>query len=224
MARRTRLTRPPQTGDRSLNQWLEQVHSAINDLPNFSITSYGDLNSVHTGFIGDLAIDVSGGQGHLWIKHDDGSETTLWNPVALTGYGILFSEEGDETPLAVTASNYSDYPATYAVAQTGVVSATTGDEAYFTINSEGTYLVNMTSSFTADANTVWDCDLFQNGSELSFGWQRGIGASALPGSAAFQGIVHANSGDSVIAKVKHDNVAAKGLTPLYTQFTISKLL
>ena len=224
MALRTRLTRPPVTASRELDIWLGQVQDAINDLPNFSITSYGNLNSTHTGSAGDLAVDLKGGEGHLWIKHDNTSDTSVWAPIALAGYGILYNDEDSATALTVTASNFSTVPAAYSMAYASGISAVLGDEGYFNVDSEGTYQIQFQSSFTADANTVWDCDLFYNGSQTSFGFQHGIGTAILPGSATFLAVAHASSDDSFHVGIAHDNVAAKGITILYSQFYIQKLL
>ena len=80
------------------------------------------------------------------------------------------------------------------------------------------------TSFTADTNTKWDFDLYHNGSSTSFGFQRGIGAAALPGSGSFFGVIEAASGDTFDVRVEHDAGSAKKITFIYSQFKIDKKL
>jgi len=83
MSIRFRINRPPQVADHNLNVWFDQVTDAINQLPNFSMSSTTNgPNSQVTGDSGTILIDVGSSATTFWAKLS-GTTTSGWTPFYL---------------------------------------------------------------------------------------------------------------------------------------------
>lgn len=79
-----RLVAPPSSGNRSLDIWLTQVASAINQLPPFSISSTTNgPESFVTAGPGTLLIDVGSSNTTFWLKLS-GTSSLGWRSVDYT--------------------------------------------------------------------------------------------------------------------------------------------
>lgn len=64
-----RVEYPPPTGNQALDQWLQGIATAFNNMPRFSWFSGTTPNSILTGTPGDIAINLASGSTvtRAWI-------------------------------------------------------------------------------------------------------------------------------------------------------------
>lgn len=76
------LSRPPATGDASLNRWLQELRAAIDGLPlSIFSTTDGPNSSVVTAPVGFLGLEVGSSGTKFWLK-EGRSATTGWVSVS----------------------------------------------------------------------------------------------------------------------------------------------
>lgn len=82
MARRTYIRRPPPSGNPALDLWLTDVERVLNEFPNMSTSSTTNgPESLVTGSLGMLLVDVGSSVTRLWQKQTEGG-TSGWSAIS----------------------------------------------------------------------------------------------------------------------------------------------
>ena len=254
MAQRWRLSAPPLTPDPDLYNWLIQVQDALNLLPNLSISSTTNgPESNTTGEKGDVLLDVGSAITGSWVKQT-GSDTTGW--VELDNYPIdsvaTLLESSIATLLETSIATYTGgvdeahavlYVDSPGLGQQNLLVGTqsrltcfdkstsygidtTISDGTIGVTSAGTYLFEFSSSMTAKHNTVYDVNLFQNGSETSFGSYIFVDHAGDYENYSISGaILNASSNDTFcIMASQSDLTDTQGFTTVAAQFYARRLL
>ena len=226
MARRTRISRPPQTDNQELNRWLGDVHAAINDLPNFSIESTtAGPNSNFTADEGVVFIDVGSAVTTSWIKQTGSGNTgwveldnfTRWQDEV--AYGGLWTDE-DAAELTVGTSAITLNAFFHEQANHNLSSSTT--QGIITIESTGTYLCTFHSAFTGSASVQFNFYVYKNGIDTHHGTHKVATAQGAASCSITPSVCTADAGDIFSINFYADG-ANKKLTNIDAQFTTWKI-
>lgn len=232
MARRQRVRTPPTTLSSEVHTYLDELAAAINQLPNFSISSTTNgPESTVTGDPGTILIDVGSAVTKAWVKQGT-SAMTGWRELdnyALSSIATYvpatvewFMAHSYET--SQTISNGASEPLKFEDYEGTSNISPAADNTIFYVNAAGPYMIVYHSAFSAgSANDTWEFHLHSRGAELPFCDYVDVGAVGNHYSANFQFVDDITSGQTFSVHAEHDNGSPVELNIHHQSLTITAL-
>jgi hypothetical protein len=234
MARRSRIAYPSNiSADPTVQGYLSEIADILNQLPNISIQSEsGGLESAVSGNYGDLAVNVAGGAGELWLKASGEENTAGWSNVGgwptsyaiihvPTRYGQEIIDTSGENELLWSSGEIQ------ATLEGTDISWLKEGVSYkgFTVDTSGTYMLEISSCLTGTAGTTYHLTYRTNSSS-------NIACAAYAYTPATTEIIHTgtgprilnlSNGDDISLNVTHDQGSDQGMTIRYLNLSIMKI-
>lgn len=143
--------------------------------------------------------------------------------IGISAYGELYEDNGSTAITVTTAGTYYQWTTTTVGTQLLNTGSTTNDNITIDTGGDGAYKIDVSTSFTATANSIISWAVFKNGTRLTnVTAQRKVSAAGDVGSVSISGIVSLAATDTIDLRVT-SNSNGDTVTPVYTNLSLMRM-